>query len=112
MRVCVGELIDACLICVKSATTGTDDAEQDRGGDSAHPRFAEARHAHIDALVGLFAGNRFVTRMMGDAGVITLRGLLAGFRAAYDENDRTTWATPGPDNGSALAPTRAPDKFR
>jgi hypothetical protein len=61
----------------------------------AHPRFAEARRAHVDALVGLFAGNRFVTRMMADAGVITLRGLLAGFHAAYDENDRATWATPG-----------------
>jgi hypothetical protein len=32
---------------------------------------------------------------MNDAGTITLRGLLVGFHAAYDENDRTTWATPG-----------------
>jgi DNA-binding MarR family transcriptional regulator len=61
----------------------------------AHPRFAEARRAHIDALVGLFAGDRFVTRLMNDAGTITLRGLLVGFHAAYDENDPTTWATPG-----------------
>jgi hypothetical protein len=61
----------------------------------AHPRFADARRAHVDALVELFAGDRFVTRMMADAGVITLRGFLASFHAAYDENDRTTWATPG-----------------
>jgi hypothetical protein len=61
----------------------------------AHPRFAEARRAHIDALVGLFAGDRFVTRLMNDAGTITLRGLLVGFHAAHDENDPTTWATPG-----------------
>jgi DNA-binding MarR family transcriptional regulator len=61
----------------------------------AHPRFAEARRAHIDALVGLFAGDRFVTRLMNDAGTIVLRGLLVGFHAAYDENDRSTWATPG-----------------
>jgi DNA-binding MarR family transcriptional regulator len=61
----------------------------------AHPRFAEARRAHIDALVALFAGDRFVTRLMNDAGTITFRGLLVGFHAAYDENDRATWATPG-----------------
>jgi hypothetical protein len=61
----------------------------------AHPRFAEARRAHVDALVGLFAGDRFVTRLMIDAGTITFRGLLIGFHAAYDENDPTTWATPG-----------------
>lgn len=61
----------------------------------AHPRFADARRAHIDALVGLFAGDRFVTRLMIDAGIITFRGLLVGFHAAYDENDPATWATPG-----------------
>jgi hypothetical protein len=61
----------------------------------AHPRFAAARRAHVDALVGLFAGDRFVTRLMIDAGTITFRALLVGFHAAYDENDPTTWATPG-----------------
>src|SRR4030081_3534013 len=61
----------------------------------AHPRFAEARRAHVDALVKLFAGDRFVTRLMNDAGTITFRGLLIGFHAVYDENDRATWATPG-----------------
>jgi DNA-binding MarR family transcriptional regulator len=61
----------------------------------AHPRFAEARRAHIDALVKLFAGDRFVTRLMNDAGTITFRGLLVGFHAAHDENDPATWATPG-----------------
>jgi plasmid maintenance system antidote protein VapI len=61
----------------------------------AHPRFAHARRAHVDALVGLFSGDRFVTRLMSDAGIITFRGLLVGFHAAYDENDPVTWATPG-----------------
>jgi len=71
-----------------------DDAEQDCGRDSGASALAEARRAHIGAPVGLFSGDRFVTGMMADAGVITLRGLLAGFHAAYHENDRTTWATP------------------
>jgi hypothetical protein len=61
----------------------------------AHPRFAEARRAHIDALVGLFADNRFVTRLMIDSGTIMLRALLVGFHVAHDEDDRTTWATLG-----------------
>ena len=60
-----------------------------------HPRFIAARRAHIDALVELFDGDRLVTRLMVDAGTITLRGLLAGFHAAHDENDRATWATLG-----------------
>ena len=80
---------------VTSATAGLTMQSKTADEILAHPRFAEARRAHIDALVGLFAGDRFVTRMMADAGVITLRGFLAGFHAAYDENDRTTWATPG-----------------
>lgn len=61
----------------------------------AHPRFAAARRAHLNAVVALFSGDRFVTRLMLDAGTIMLRGFLVGFHAAHDENDRGTWATPG-----------------
>jgi len=61
----------------------------------AHPRFAAARRAHIDALVALFADNLDVTRLMLDAGTIVVRGFIVAFHAVYDENDRTTWATPG-----------------
>ncbi len=61
----------------------------------AHPRFAEARAAHVDAVVELFRADRFVTRMMADAGVIILRGLLVGFHLSHDEADPATWATPG-----------------
>jgi hypothetical protein len=39
----------------------------------SHPRFATARRAHIDALVELFADDRYVTRLMIDAGAIVLR---------------------------------------
>jgi hypothetical protein len=61
----------------------------------AHPRFTAARRAHLNAAVALFSGDRFVTRLMLDAGTIMLRGFLVGFHAAHDENDRGTWATPG-----------------
>jgi hypothetical protein len=61
----------------------------------AHPRFAVARRVHIDAVVALFSGDRFVTRLMNDAGTIVLRGFLVALHTVYDANDRTTWATPG-----------------
>jgi len=60
----------------------------------AHPRFAEARAAHIDAVVALFKADRFATRMMADVGVILFRAFLVGFHVAFDVNDPTTWATP------------------
>ena len=61
----------------------------------SHPRFGEARSRHVDEAVKLFKGDRFVTRMMADAGVIMLRGFLVGFHFAFDAGDPSTWATPG-----------------
>jgi hypothetical protein len=60
----------------------------------AHPRFAEARSAHVGHIVNLFAGNKFVTEMMLDAARIVLRGLVVSLHAVHDENDTATWATP------------------
>ncbi|MGU3537029.1 hypothetical protein [Methylobacterium sp. A54F] len=61
----------------------------------AHPRFAEARGVHADAIVAIFDGDQFLTRLLGDSSRIMLSSLLAGFHAAYDENDRSTWANLG-----------------
>ena len=61
----------------------------------AHPRFAAARAAHLDAVTALFKADRFTTRMMTDAGMILLRGYLVGFHVTFDPTDRATWATPG-----------------
>jgi hypothetical protein len=60
----------------------------------SHPRFADARRAHIDRVVALFAGDRFVTRLMRDAATISLRGFVVAFDFVHDETDRSTWATP------------------
>jgi len=59
----------------------------------AHPRFAEARRAHIDAVVRFFDGDRFVTEMMGDAATISLRAFLVAFEFIHDDNDPRTWGT-------------------
>src|SRR4051794_1473740 len=61
----------------------------------AHPRFPEARHAHIEDFIGVFAGNRFMVRLLADAACLMTAALLVGFHAAYDENDTRTWATLG-----------------
>ncbi|MCJ2142239.1 citrate/2-methylcitrate synthase [Methylobacterium sp. E-066] len=61
----------------------------------AHPRFAEARAAHVSAVVELFKADALAMRMMADAGIIILRGFIVGFHFAFDPEDRNTWATPG-----------------
>ncbi|MBE7200703.1 MAG: hypothetical protein INR70_23265 [Parafilimonas terrae] len=61
----------------------------------AHPRFAEARAAHVDAVVALFKADPLALRMMADAGIIILRGFIVGFHFAFDPEDRATWGTPG-----------------
>lgn len=61
----------------------------------AHPRFGEARAAHVDAVVELFKADPLALQMMADAGIIILRGFIVGFHFAFDPEDRSTWATPG-----------------
>jgi DNA-binding MarR family transcriptional regulator len=61
----------------------------------AHPRFAEARRAHIQSFAGFFTGNRFLIRLLSDSASLMLAALLVGFHAAYDEEKRATWATLG-----------------
>jgi DNA-binding MarR family transcriptional regulator len=60
-----------------------------------HPEFHQARRAHVNALVDFFSSKRFVSRLMNDAVTILIRGFIVGFHAAYNAEDRGTWATPG-----------------
>lgn len=61
----------------------------------AHPRFADARAVHVDALVALFTGDSFAARMMADAGVIAMRAFLVALKLSHEADDPATWATPG-----------------
>jgi len=59
----------------------------------AHPRFAEARRAHIDGFADVFTRDAFQLRLLVDTGCLVLAALLVALHAAHDENDRATWAT-------------------
>lgn len=61
----------------------------------AHPRFAEARRAHIEQFVAIFSGDAFMTRLLSDSARLMLASLLVGMYAAHDPDDPATWATPG-----------------
>jgi DNA-binding MarR family transcriptional regulator len=60
-----------------------------------HPRYAEARRAHVDALIRFVDGDRFATRLMLDAATMSLRALIVAYHAAHRDADRSTWATLG-----------------
>jgi DNA-binding MarR family transcriptional regulator len=61
----------------------------------AHPRFPEARRAHVDAFTGFFATEPFLARLLLDSSRMTVSALLVAFHAAYDEGDPSTWPTLG-----------------
>lgn len=61
----------------------------------AHPRFGEARRAHVDAFAGFFETDPFLARLLLDSSRLTVSALLVAFHAAYDEGDPSTWPTLG-----------------
>ncbi len=61
----------------------------------AHPRFPQARRAHVDALSAVFVRSKSPNRLIVDAACVMTADLLVGFYAAYDRGDPTTWATVG-----------------
>ena len=46
-------------------------------------------------MVALFRTDRFITRMMNNAGAIPMCGFLVGLHLSSDEDDPATWVTPG-----------------
>jgi len=59
----------------------------------AHPKFPLARGRYIDAILALYEGDAFLTRLMGEAarGVIFL--VILCLDAGYDPDDEATWLT-------------------
>src|SRR5438270_6274989 len=59
----------------------------------AHPRFAIARARFVDAILALYEGDPFLTRLMGEAarGVIFL--VILCLDAGYEADDQATWLT-------------------
>lgn len=61
----------------------------------AHPRFVPARIAFVDAVLALYEGDPFLTRLLLEAGRYVTFGNIMCMHARYDEADRSTWPTTG-----------------
>ena len=59
----------------------------------AHPRFAEARRAYIDAGLKMYEHEPAVNKLMLEAGRMLLFGVVLCLAAAHDEADRASWAS-------------------
>src|SRR4051794_41019988 len=59
----------------------------------AHPRFAEARADYIDAVLGLYRGEPFLTRLVQEASRSVIFIVIICIYARYEEADRATWPT-------------------
>lgn len=59
----------------------------------AHPRFAEARADYADAALKLYEGDKFLTRLVQEAGRTVIFIVILCLYARYDEADRDTWPT-------------------
>ena len=60
----------------------------------AHPRFAAARAAFVDAVLALHEGDQFSSRLLVEAMRQVTFNLIVSLHLRHDVNDRTTWATP------------------
>jgi DNA-binding MarR family transcriptional regulator len=60
----------------------------------AHPRFAAARKAFVDAVLALHEGDQFSGRLLVEAMRQVTFNLIISLHLRHDESDRTTWPTP------------------
>ena len=59
----------------------------------AHDRFAVARARYVDAILALYEGDAFLTRVMGEAARAVIFLVILCLDAGYDPDDRATWLT-------------------
>jgi DNA-binding MarR family transcriptional regulator len=59
----------------------------------AHRLFVPARAAFVDAVLALYEGDPFLTRLLLEAGRYVTFGNIMCMYARYDEADRSTWPT-------------------
>ena len=60
----------------------------------AHPRFAAARKAFIDAVLALHEGDQFRSRLLIEAVRQVTFNLIVSLHLRHNATDRSTWATP------------------
>jgi DNA-binding MarR family transcriptional regulator len=59
----------------------------------AHPRFAEARTAFVEAVLELYEGDAFLNRLLLEAARQITFNMIVSLYFRYDEADRATWPT-------------------
>jgi hypothetical protein len=60
----------------------------------AHPRFAAARAAFVDAVLAFHEGDQFHNRLLVEAMRQVTFNLIVSLHLRHDTSDRTTWPTP------------------
>jgi DNA-binding MarR family transcriptional regulator len=60
----------------------------------AHPRFAAARAAFVDAVLALHEGDRFISRLLVEATRQVTFNLIVCLHLRKEASDRTTWPSP------------------
>jgi hypothetical protein len=60
----------------------------------AHPRFAAARAAFIDAVLASHEGDQFLSRLMVETMRQVTFNMIVSLHLRHDETDRATWPTP------------------
>jgi hypothetical protein len=59
----------------------------------AHRRFRAARSAYVDAVLQLYEGDTFLTRLVLEAARTVIFAIIISLDAQYNESDRATWPT-------------------
>jgi biotin operon repressor len=59
----------------------------------AHPRFAAARTAYVEAILDLYEGDAFLNRLLVEASRLVTFNTIVSLSCAHDEADRATWPT-------------------
>jgi len=59
----------------------------------AHPRFAQARNAYVNAGLKLYENEPAMNKLMLEAGRMLLFGVVLCLAAGHDDADRASWAT-------------------
>jgi hypothetical protein len=72
------------------STVGTHYSSQDI---LAHPRFAAARAAYVEALLNLYEGNTFLNRLLIEVGRQVTFNMIVQLHCRHDETDPATWPT-------------------
>jgi hypothetical protein len=59
----------------------------------AHPRFAAARAAYVEAVLGLYEGDAFLNRLLIEVGRQVTFNMIVALHCRHDETDPATWPT-------------------